>query len=513
MSRLDKSRVFRGGLVALVTVFSLAPLVQAVNVKKLTQAVIDESEEPFARRIYSYDVATDAGGLLHLVYSKPVPGEDRCEIIYATGPFDNMDKTVLESNGKLGSVSTAIIVDKGSGVVHASYIKHPNDPQTHLAYQTIKNGAPSSQIQVSPGGWHTNMQLSEHGEPIFLRENGRTLRVYMPRPVAGTWEGASLAPSGDIQYRLADFRYDRIRRRFHVTYGDNAGTHEGAPLHNFYYATSTDAATWTVATVDDSLTLWENEFWTSLVLDLDGHPAVSMYKYNEYDGAYNTGTSLLFGRFDGAFWTTRRIVGYIPGETPPDSRAGMGGQLTVDEAGSLFGAWDNSPDRPIDFDGALGNIAMDHSAAGSDWQSQFQVEPFSAEGYCRMAVSGTNLYMLVLGNHADAKLYLIHLGIERHWWSNSADLGNGWRWLNWFGFFNTYAAPWIFHDIHGWMYIQGTSPLSLWFWQQNTGWLWSGAGAYPFLWSSGRNAWLWYMEGSVFPRWFCDMATGEWVAF
>ena len=501
----------RLGMTACMALLLLPEPAPAVSIEKRSQTVIEDSEEPLARRIYSYAIDTDSTGQLHILYSKPVPGQDRCEIIYATGTATNLTTTILETDGKIGSISTSVIADKTGSVVHASYIKHQNDPDTHLVYQTIEAGTPSAQHQVARGGWHTRMQLDSSGKPVFVRENGKSLRMFRPGATEGTWDETSFAPSGHIQYRIANFACDPVRNCFHVTYGDNAGTTNGAPLHHFLYASSTDTVDWVASTVDDSLTLWELEFWTSMVLDPDGHPIVSMYKFAQYNGNYNTGTSLLLGHHDGTNWTTRRIVGYIPGETPPDHRAGMGGQLVMDESGSLYGAWDNSPDHPIDFDGEFGNIAMDHSETGSEWQSQFQVEPFSAEGYCRMAIHGTNLYLLALGHYADTKLYLIHLGIVRQWDAGYTDLGSGWRRLAGFGDYIPMGTDgWIWHNKHGFWYAPPDStPESTWFFSGDMGWLYTSRAIYPFLFRADDTAWLWY-NGSRNPRWFVNMGTGQW---
>jgi len=433
-------------------------------------------------------------------YSKPVPGSNRCEILYATGTPSNLVTTVLDTDGKHGSISTALIVDKATDTIHVSYIQHQTDPATRLVYQTIVDGIPSEQHIVAPGGWHTVMQLNPFGEIVFVRENGTSLNLLLPAGET-TWSGITFAPSGSIQYRLAGFAMDREFGTYHVIYGDNAGTHNGAPLHNLHYATSQGATHWDHEIVDDSLTLWELEFWTSIVLGGDGRPIVSMYKYAEYGGAYNTGTA----------WSKQLIAGTIPGQTPPDHRAGMGGQLHIDDAGILYGAWDNSPDYPIDFDGPHGNIVMDHSVDGGPWQSKTQIEPFSAEGYCRMASHRTNLYMLVLGNYTDAKLYLIQLDSRRQWWRKSTDMSNGWRWSKGIGYVNVSLDPWIFHANHGWMFSTSLSPDNLWFWTADLGWLWTREGTYPYFWSRNRNAWLWY-NGATTPRWFVDMQTGQWLS-
>ncbi|NLG35480.1 MAG: hypothetical protein GX548_09025, partial [Lentisphaerae bacterium] len=467
----------------------MAPAAPAVEIVKVSRTVLEDSEEPFSRRIYSYDIDTDPAGNLHLIYSKPVPGSNRCEIIYATGPSPtHLVKTLLETDGKLGSVSTELLVT-GINFVHVCYIKHQNDPDTHLVHQTISDGIPSEQQMVDGGGWHTKMQIKDN-QAIFVRENGNALLLLRPNPPGFSgWWGRFFAPSGDIPYRLADFT---LASMYHVTYGDHADSHNGTPFHNLCYAFSQDTIVWQPETIDSSTSLWEMEFWTSLVIDPAGNPILSTYRYAEYGGTYNTGTSLLLARRNGTNWHRQTIAGTIPGQTPPDHRAGMGGQLHIDDAGILYGAWDNSPDYPIDFDGRYGNIVMDCCFGDSPWQSKTQIEPFSAEGYCRLASHRTNLYMLVLGNYTDTKLYLIHLDSRRQWWRAATDLGNGWRRLNGFGLVHVASDPWIYHADHGWMFSTSLSPDNLWFWTPDLGWLWTREGTYPYLWSHERESWLWY---------------------
>ena len=38
---------------------------------------------------------------------------------------------------------------------------------------------------------------------------------------------------------------------------------------------------------------------------------------------------------------------------------------------------------------------------------------------------------------------------------------------------------------------------------------WTGKATYPFLYRHNDGAWLWY-NGAVSPRWFMNMATGQW---
>ncbi|NLG35481.1 MAG: hypothetical protein GX548_09030, partial [Lentisphaerae bacterium] len=500
-------------LSALLLLLALAPSAAAIGIERISQVVVADSEEPFSRRIYSYDIDTDSAGNLHLVYARPVSGANACDIIYATGPSpSNLVSSVLATDAKLGSISTALLVDPATDIVHVSYILHQNDPDTCLVHQSITAGVPSAPHVVAFGGWHTKMQLNADGQPLFVRENGTSLNLLWP---AGddAWTPIAFAPSGPIQYRIADFAYDPARWTYHVTYGDNAGTHNGAPLHNLHYAFSQGATHWDHEIVDDSLTLWELEFWTDLVIGGDGQPVVSMYKYAEYGGAYNTGTSLLLARRTGSAWNKQIIAGTIPGLTPPDHRAGMGGQILLDDFGILYGAWDNSPDTPIDFDGAYGNIAMNHAVSDSPWQSPFQVEPFSAEGFCRLALHGSNLYLFALAHYANAKLYLDHLHVDRSWDRTFTPIGGGWRRLSWFGDYVPMELDgWVWHAQHGFFYIPPDAmPHTTWLYSDALSWLWTARTVYPFFWSHERESWLWY-NGAVNPRWFVDMQSGQWLS-
>jgi len=75
----------------------------------------------------------------------------------------------------------------------------------------------------------------------------------------------------------------------------------------------------------------------------------------------------------------------------------------------------------------------------------------------------------------DGVVFVLHVGL----WSAAAVLGNGWCWLDWFGYFCTTYDPWIFHLEHGWMYCVGTDVSSLWLWTPDVGWLWTGSATYP----------------------------------
>lgn len=58
---------------------------------------------------------------------------------------------------------------------------------------------------------------------------------------------------------------------------------------------------------------------------------------------------------------------------------------------------------------------------------------------------------------------------------------------------------WIQHSEHGWLYASGGGYLSgLWLWDHiQQEWLWTRKGTYPFLYSDGRQNWLYYSEGGT----------------
>lgn len=69
---------------------------------------------------------------------------------------------------------------------------------------------------------------------------------------------------------------------------------------------------------------------------------------------------------------------------------------------------------------------------------------------------------------------------------------------------------WIWHGKHGFFYVPANStPQNVWLFSQDMGWLYTGNTTYPFLFRATDGSWLWY-NGSTNPRWFRNMATGQW---
>ncbi len=99
-------------------------------------------------------------------------------------------------------------------------------------------------------------------------------------------------------------------------------------------------------------------------------------------------------------------------------------------------------------------------------------------------------------------------------WGNAVDLGNGWKWLGWFGFFNTNFDPWTFHLQHRWLFPFGITTASVTFWDNAMGaFWWTSESVYPYGYRFGDGAWLFYEVGSVNPRWFYNFQIAQWESY
>lgn len=374
----------------------------------LTQYVIDQCDtQPWTRRIYSYDFGVDQHGVVHAVYSKPnEPNYTNDSIIYAYGSPTNMTKVVLCDNGTHSSISTFLQVDTNNGLIHVCYNMGQEAGAESLMYQIISNNIVYPARTIDPHAWHSRMQLDEFGSPVFVRQDSNKLRI-ITKGIASPWITTDVTSGVYGTPRLADFVYDKERGVYHILYGDQlcGTTYDGAPYHRLWYLVSEDGGTnWTSELINDSCTLWENEFWVSLVLDDVGSPSVAMYKFNVLNGERNTGTSLLYYKKIKGVWTNQIIAGVMADGQPPAHRAGMGVQMASDRD-RVFAVFDDSPDTPIDFDGKYGNIVLRYSRDGLQWDDLQQIAEFSAEGYCRVKISGPKLYIMALGDWHDTKVY------------------------------------------------------------------------------------------------------------
>ena len=417
---------------------------------ELTTVTLTDSEESFDRRIYSYDFDVDTQGMVHVVYSKPVPGEDRAQIIYARKAANGQwpteaERKVLEEYGKRDSISTHLITDD-QGVVHISYIVHRDFVDqyglTHgdgLVYTELQDGEVIKTANVSSGAFNSIMQLDENNQAIFAREYeifvsedgatllqppyARALRIQLPRE-DGTWTDRDYIlslPQAEY-YRLADFVYDKARQQYHITWGNknaptlaqtypttNPPATSGVYFppgsgHQLWYATSTDLKNWQASVIDDSGNLSENEFWTDLLVDSNGQPYAGAYNYATNANGVHSGSSNYIATLsaeDGA-WHKTAIAGQSTGASA--HRAGMGIKLIKTADGAFHGLWDNSPDAPIDVESSRGATMYRYSPDGTHWATRQMVLNLSAEGKIHAKIMNNRLYFLLLADYSDARL-------------------------------------------------------------------------------------------------------------
>ncbi len=106
-------------------------------------------------------------------------------------------------------------------------------------------------------------------------------------------------------------------------------------------------------------------------------------------------------------------------------------------------------------------------------------------------------------------------GSPDFWLSNGAvDLGNGWRYLDWFGYLNVNYSPWIFHSQHEWLYLFASDTDSIVFWDAQMGALWwTTKAVYPSVYRFSDGVWLWYQKDSSNPRFFYNYSTSFWESY
>jgi hypothetical protein len=83
---------------------------------------------------------------------------------------------------------------------------------------------------------------------------------------------------------------------------------------------------------------------------------------------------------------------------------------------------------------------------------------------------------------------------RKAWWSESLDMGGGWRQSEWLGTFRkSEGNDWIFHLQLGWVFARPDSESGLWLWLKEYGWLWTQKEAWPYLWANRSADWLYFV--------------------
>jgi hypothetical protein len=89
------------------------------------------------------------------------------------------------------------------------------------------------------------------------------------------------------------------------------------------------------------------------------------------------------------------------------------------------------------------------------------------------------------------------------WWRDEA---LGWLYGDYF--------PWVFADTFGWLWTghaSGSETYSLYFMDEDRGWMQTSPDLYPWFHHTKEDKWLWYRPGSAWPARFYDVVSGEWL--
>lgn len=67
------------------------------------------------------------------------------------------------------------------------------------------------------------------------------------------------------------------------------------------------------------------------------------------------------------------------------------------------------------------------------------------------------------------------------WRHGEIDLGGGWRWLWWLGYYVVRDNGWVWHKTHGWLWSNSQSNADVWFYHHDMGWLWTSKDHMPWV--------------------------------
>jgi hypothetical protein len=75
-----------------------------------------------------------------------------------------------------------------------------------------------------------------------------------------------------------------------------------------------------------------------------------------------------------------------------------------------------------------------------------------------------------------------------------SELEAGWLLSDWLGKFFEASNGWKYHETLGWVYDVGENEDSIWLWNKDLGWFWTGESIFPYLYLHEEKAWF-YLSG------------------
>ena len=75
----------------------------------------------------------------------------------------------------------------------------------------------------------------------------------------------------------------------------------------------------------------------------------------------------------------------------------------------------------------------------------------------------------------------------------TVELAGGWRQSSWFGLYLDHGNGWIYHQVHGWLYMVHDGKTGIWTWHQERDWFWTNNSLYPYLYQNRTASWLYLL--------------------
>lgn len=398
-----------------------------------------------------------------------------------------------------------------------------------IAADTVRGcAAPLSSVEVAVGGSANQRQT------VQADEAGRWIAYFggaagpLPQDksvdIVATTDGSAMRIDDDGDTTFAAWRAAPPTPMLYITWGqscENGGTACGQSWFAFELLHVVGAQSARFRTPSNTwYDLVASDWWGA-----NWELGVAMPVQADLDAAFSTGTYVLEAiTCDGVVSQTVNIASSVQWPTViPAITSPTQGQSNVSspEAPIMWSAVANPSFNQIDVEvrdqaaitelvseGVLGNQATDWLMTGLEPLHQYQSD-VSFENVAAGETSEGIPFEAIRSKSVSVEFSTGGLT----WDAGYTDLGNGWRWLDWFGAYTPVADNWIYHQYHDYLYISPNAlPDSIWLWAQGAGWTWTSSTTYPSLYVSRFGTWFWYQKGSDNPQWFLNLTTGKWYS-
>jgi len=131
---------------------------------------------------------------------------------------------------------------------------------------------------------------------------------------------------------------------------------------------------------------------------------------------------------------------------------------------------------------SLGNwvyqLQNSESSASVGWidPSNLQDHFSSFLGYGSAQWIADSMYVVQRSGEAISALRHENLtGTFSEFLNQAIEMGNGWKWAKWFGYYYANQYPWVYHKNLGWTFVAQSHSHNTWLFREHMGWAWTTA--------------------------------------